>query len=181
MQTAGFKAPGANKSAQSVGRRGFVAMRWAVESPDRRKTMKSWKWFGNAGHFICGQWCRFHLCTVVGGYLVSTVGQYWPERRVREIHAECQDRAWFMANGMLLGDKFDSVYFDRFGYQTLGLDRTFETMVFKAGEICKTVGCACGMPSMDGSEIDFLGYNDAKSATDGHMKMCRKWARRKIR
>ena len=35
-----------------------------------------WKWYGNAGHFICGHLCRFHLTTEVGRYLVSTVGEY---------------------------------------------------------------------------------------------------------
>ncbi len=35
-----------------------------------------WEWFGNAGHFMCSQWCRFHLCTKVGPWLVSTVGEY---------------------------------------------------------------------------------------------------------
>jgi len=34
-----------------------------------------WKWFGDAGHFICSQWCQFHLCTLVGKYLISTVGK----------------------------------------------------------------------------------------------------------
>lgn len=37
---------------------------------------KDWKWFGQAGHFICGQWCRFHLCTKIGRSIVSTVGLY---------------------------------------------------------------------------------------------------------
>ena len=39
---------------------------------------KDWVWYGNAGHFIGGSECRFHLCTEVGDYLVSTVGEYHP-------------------------------------------------------------------------------------------------------
>jgi len=35
-----------------------------------------WKWFGYAGHFIGGNSCYFHLCTQVGKYLISTVGEY---------------------------------------------------------------------------------------------------------
>lgn len=35
-----------------------------------------WRWFGLAGHFVCGRWCRFHLCTAVGEYMVSTVGLF---------------------------------------------------------------------------------------------------------
>lgn len=52
----------------------------------------SWEWYGHPAHFICGDKCRFHLATKVGKYLVSTVGELWPERRVREIHAEVHDR-----------------------------------------------------------------------------------------
>ena len=35
---------------------------------------KNWKWFGDAGHFCLASKCRFHLCTEVGKFLVSTVG-----------------------------------------------------------------------------------------------------------
>ena len=40
--------------------------------------MKDWKWYGNAGHFCGSSECHFHMCTEVGGYLVSTVGEYQP-------------------------------------------------------------------------------------------------------
>ena len=36
-----------------------------------------WEWFGYAGHFIAANYCRFRLCTKVGDYLISTVGDYW--------------------------------------------------------------------------------------------------------
>jgi hypothetical protein len=40
-----------------------------------------WKWFGTPGHF-CGAWdCRFHLCTQVGPWLISTVGEWMPDPR----------------------------------------------------------------------------------------------------
>ena len=39
---------------------------------------KEWKWYGNAGHFIGSNSCRFHLCTEIGDFLVSTVGDYFP-------------------------------------------------------------------------------------------------------
>ena len=46
---------------------------------DRKPISPSeWKWFGFPGHFISARNCRFRLCTQVGGYLVSTVGSYWP-------------------------------------------------------------------------------------------------------
>lgn len=39
---------------------------------------KYWKWFGSAGHFCGSERCQFHLCTQVGGWLVSTIGEYVP-------------------------------------------------------------------------------------------------------
>lgn len=138
--------------------------------------MSEWKWFGNAAHFICSHWCRFHMATQVGPYLVSTVGEFWPERGSREIHARCRDPKWLAANGHLLGDAFDFAYMQRFGYEEVGCGRKYETMVFKAGKPCRAKGCRCGVPAISGSELDFSGYNDAGSATAGHMKLCKKYA-----
>ncbi len=36
------------------------------------------KHFGHPGHFIAASRCVFHLCTLVGTKLVSTVGDYRP-------------------------------------------------------------------------------------------------------
>lgn len=38
-----------------------------------------WRWFGQPGHFIGAEQCRFHLHTHVGSYCVSTVGNYFPK------------------------------------------------------------------------------------------------------
>jgi len=141
---------------------------------------KGWRWFGHAGHLIVGEWCRFHLTTHVGDYLVSTVGEYWPERSVREIHAEVQDAAWLRKNQVLKGDAFDAAYMKRFGFATIGSDRVYETMVFRAGKKrCDDPKCKCGLPiPTDWGELDFAGYNNAGTATKGHRKLCRKWARK---
>lgn len=37
-----------------------------------------WKWYGLPGHFIGASRCYFHLCTVIGDYIISTVGHYHP-------------------------------------------------------------------------------------------------------
>ena len=37
-----------------------------------------WKWFGHPAHFIGSRNCRFHLATVIGEHMVSTVGDYYP-------------------------------------------------------------------------------------------------------
>ena len=106
---------------------------------------KDWKWFGHAAHLCVGHDCRFHMATQVGPWLVSTVGEYWGSRSVREIHA-------------------------------IGCGRKYETMVFRAGAPCDSTECGCGLPEIDGSEEDCDCYNDVKSATEGHIAMCKKWA-----
>lgn len=34
-----------------------------------------WKWFGLAAHSFFGHQCRFHMATVIGNLLVSTIGE----------------------------------------------------------------------------------------------------------
>jgi hypothetical protein len=115
---------------------------------------------------------------LVGKYLISTVGEMWPPRDSREIHAKVYDPKWLAKNKYRRGDDFDAAYMERFGFEKVGCDRTYETMVFKVGELCKSKECGCGLPEINGSELDFLPYNDAGSATKGHMKLCCKWAKK---
>jgi hypothetical protein len=118
-----------------------------------------WKWFGLAGHFICGRWCRFHLCTQVGDFLVSTVGMY-----VHPMNGKGHERAeaeWLAKNP---------------NGAEIGYQRFYETMVFKAGKPCTADGCGCGQPGLDSGELDGDGYNDVKAATIGHRMMCLKVA-----
>lgn len=116
----------------------------------------SFEWFGSAGHFICGRWCRFHLTTKVGPWLVSTVGEYVHPRH--GMGSEQREAEWLK---------------DNWPGEDIGCDRKYETMVFKAGERCE---CGCGLPTIEGSEVDFAGYNDAKSANEGHLRLCDKYA-----
>jgi hypothetical protein len=120
-----------------------------------------WEWFGNAGHFICGRWCRFHLCTLVGEYLVSTVGEY-----VHPSHSngsEAEEERWLIKN---------------YPSADIGFGRKYETMVFTAGERCLSSECNCGLPTISGGALDFLGYNTAGDATKGHLMFCQTWARK---
>jgi hypothetical protein len=130
-----------------------------------------WKWFGNAAHFICGHMCRFHMATQVGPWLVSTVGEMWPDSEVREIYAN--------SRGIELvgrGDARAADYMRKVGYEEIGYGRKFETMVFRAGSPCSAAGCGCGLPSISGEELGSESYNDAAAATAGHREMCDKWA-----
>lgn len=108
---------------------------------------------------------------------MSTVGQYWPERGVREIHAQVHDPKWLIENQHLKGDYFDHAYMKRFGFEDIGRDRKFESMVFKAGKTCTAKGCDCGQPEIDGSELDFDSYKTTGEANKGHLALCLKWSK----
>src|SRR5262245_46801635 len=90
---------------------------------------RGWQWYGNAGHFICGRWCRFHLATRVGPWLVSTVGEFVHPRHGGG--SEIEEARWLRAN---------------WPGEDIGLDRKYETMVFRAGDPCETKDCGCGLP-----------------------------------
>lgn len=114
---------------------------------------EKWKWYGMAGHFIVADKCLHHLCTRVGRYLISTVGNYYP-------------------NGSRIGLKSER--------EEIGCGRLFETFVFDLGRKPGECECGCGLPKPQGgmSEIDALPANDEKTADANHMKMCRKYARK---
>ena len=119
-----------------------------------------WRWFGDVAHLIVGRWCRFHLATQVGPWLVSTVGRYVHPRHSKG--SESGEAAWLAKNP---------------NGEEIGLSRFYETMVFRAGVPCDAYGCECGMPSLANAiELDMRGYMDAKAATEGHHAMCEKWA-----
>jgi hypothetical protein len=123
-------------------------------------TAEKWEWFGMAGHFICGRWCRFHLTTRVGKFLVSTVGLYVHPRRSNG--REDTEAEWLAQNPR--------------GEQ-IGADRFYETMVFLAGERCREKNCGCGQPRIAGGQsLDFLPADDAGEANKNHRKLCKKWA-----
>lgn len=137
-----------------------------------------WVWMPHAAHFIMGPNCQFHLATYVNGYLISTVGELWCERAIREIHARVHDPRWLDQNIHLLGDNFDSAYFKRFGFEDIGYQRKYETMVFMAEPNYEHRCCQWKMASA--SEIDGDSYNDAADATEGHMALCEKYAMKEL-
>ena len=131
-----------------------------------------WKWFGKVGHLIVGPWCRFHLCTQVGPYFVSTVGEYVPDDGVRDMLAEHR--------GNPLEGRGDARFDDwmkKCGYEEIGAGRKYETMVFLCGSECAVEDCNCGIPvPTDWQEIDASGYNSPRDAHEGHYSMCEKYA-----
>jgi hypothetical protein len=135
---------------------------------------QNWVWMPHAGHFICGNHCRFHLNTYVGKYIVSTVGELWFDQSARRIHASVFDKKWYAINITKMGDNFDDEYMKRFGYEELGIGRTYETMVFKAKK--QKEGLCCPYRPIRFEDLDMEGYNDAELAYKGHLKMCKKWS-----
>lgn len=110
--------------------------------------MNGWIWLGEAAHYICGPWCRWHLATVVGPWLVSSVGEYVPRN----------------------GDRAGS------DIETIGADRFYETMVFRAKRCeCGERGCA-GWRIANGNNVDFAAANTAAEASANHMAMLNKWS-----
>ncbi len=131
---------------------------------------ENWEWMPHPGHFICSSDCKFILSTYVGGYIVSTVGEYLPDSGTREIHAEVR--------GIKLegkGDTRKQDFLKKCDYIEVGCNRKYETMVFKAKKRKDKYQC-CPYVVSEYSELDFLGYNSATKAKKGHYNMCKKWA-----
>jgi len=108
-----------------------------------------WVWHGFAGHFICGSKCRFHLCTEVGDFLVSTVGEYYLDSKAKKPED--------------LGYPEGSVY---------------ETLVFRLSSArCVDPECACDARTVeDWSELEGRRHKLRGEATKAHMDACRRYA-----
>lgn len=119
-----------------------------------------WEWYGFAGHFICGWWCRYHLVTKVGLVIVSTVGKFVHPRHSQG--NERSEREWLKTHPQ--GEE-------------VGCDRFYETMVFKAGNRCDSAECGCGETlAADGDSLDFWPANSGADARANHMKACQQYA-----
>lgn len=128
-----------------------------------------WIWMPHPGHFICSANCQFILNTYVGGFIVSTVGEYVPDAPVREIIAESRKITLKGKGDCRLAD-----YMKKIGYEKIGYDRKYETMVFPSK---KSSDNCCPYVAKDWIEVDIAGYNDSGKARNGHYKMCDKWTK----
>ena len=121
---------------------------------------EEWKWYGNAAHFCCGQWCRFHLATEIGDVMVSTVGHYVHPRD----------------SGGSEDTEYKYLAENPFG-EDVSVGYKYETMVFRTtDERCTHALCGCGMPRLDFNDIAGDRYHTAEEATKGHMEMCERFA-----
>ena len=107
-----------------------------------------WKWQGHPGHFISANKCMFRMSTVVGKYLISTIGEYYPN---------------------LGNTRGEEVVREPIGYD----GQYYETYIFTVGE--SEMECGCAQVS-DWCEIDGKRTSTAKEANLTHMEMCYKYA-----
>ena len=127
-------------------------------------TPDKWVWMPHPAHFICGADCKFHLATYVGGFIVSTVGEYMPDSHVRKTMEDVSGPRPVRGTGSRAGK-----------WETIGYDRLYETMVFKAQPAEESDTC-CLWTTADGEDLDSEGYNEHGAAYRGHLSMCHKWA-----
>jgi hypothetical protein len=141
-----------------------------------------WVWMPHHGHLIVGSSCRFHLNTYVGDFVVSTVGEWWPERPVREIHAQVHKEEWLKENFTRRGDDFDFAYMKEFGFMEIGAGRMYETMTFiaKKDEEAKHQCCPYTAADWGGVSGGSDGYNDPADAMRGHYQMCLDWSKKTL-
>ena len=131
-----------------------------------------WIWMPHPAHLIVAHDCRFHLATKVGKYIVSTVGEYFPDSDVREIIA--QSRGIELKG---IGDERRSDCLKKIGYVEIGYGRRYETMVFTAKKNPKSGGC-CPWIVRNHTELECEGYNDPGEAYLGHLQMCEMYSSR---
>jgi len=127
-----------------------------------------WIWIPHPAHLCVSEMCRFILATYVNGYIISTVGEYVPPEGVMRIFASIRN---IKLDG--IGEKLEQDYLNKIGFEEIGVDTFYETMVFNAKESEECI--ACPFVQADGNDLDCERYNDAKTAFIGHYKMCMKW------
>jgi hypothetical protein len=137
----------------------------------KSRCKSEWVYMPHAAHLIVGHCCRFHIATAVGPWLVSTVGEYLPSETVQNIFAA--------SRGISLtrrGDAREHEYLEKVGWEPIGYERTYETMVFRAVAATPDEASCCPYRQANGNELEMRGYNDPGDAYRGHMEMCEKWA-----
>ena len=116
-------------------------------------TQDKWVWYGTPGHYVCANACQFHLCTKVGKFLISTIGEKVSSESIRKILG--------ISGG---------------AYEEVGCGRLYETMVFRWKGVCTSLPCNCRLPNIIPNEIDFAPANQRGVAAKNHLKICLKYA-----
>jgi hypothetical protein len=135
---------------------------------------ESWVFMPHPAHLCVADRCKFYLATYVNGYIVSTVGEYIPDRDILKITRR-QDKELMALNG----DAFERMYAKKYRCEDIGCDRKYETGVWIAKPMEYDKECApedmCCKWKITGDQLDFGAYNSPLPAYEGHMAMCEKW------
>lgn len=118
-----------------------------------------WRWFGDVGHFICGQWCRFHLCTQVGDYLVSTVGRYVHPRH--SAGSEQAEREWLQKHP---------------DGEEVGFGRFYVRLRRPSGNRRSPVPTRPPSAARIRIRAQSTASPPGRPSSRGHMEMCERWA-----
>lgn len=127
----------------------------------------------HAAHLIVSQDCKFHLATKVGKYIISTVGEYFPDSNVREIFANSRG---IKLEGM--GDARRADYMKKIGFEEIHYGGfLYETYVFRSK---KSEGCKACPFVIDGgrSTVEEICSKTPEQAFKDHYRMCLKWSKK---
>jgi hypothetical protein len=137
---------------------------------------EDWIWMAHPGHYRWADFCRFRLCTYVGNYIVSSVGEYLPnftEDNLDKVN---------MIDSLIGLAKIRKEYSDDDSdipgnsYEKLvGSSYLYETIVFKSLE--NTSECKCCIAICDDEEIEKNEYNTQELAFAGHYELCEKYCK----
>jgi len=93
-------------------------------------------------------------------------------------HFVCGHRCQFKLNTYvgkyIVSTVGEMVYDQNKGFEEIGCDRLYETMVFKAVE---SGNKCCPYEIKVSDEVDFEGYNTPEEAYKGHLYLCDKWSK----
>lgn len=123
----------------------------------------------HGGHFCLANRCCFRMNTFVNGYIVSTVGELQLDSRIQTPFQEINLKKY-------VEEKYQS-FLSRF--DTVGCERFYETMVFKAISHEDLDFICCPWEANIEEEMASEGYNDPVSANNGHLKWCNECDKKK--
>ncbi len=93
--------------------------------------------------------------------------------------SSCQFRMCTEVNGYLISTVGDYRPYENKPAKEIGINRLYETMVFRITGRCTAKGCDCNMPNINGSELEMVPANTPGEAQAGHLAMCAKYDRKR--
>ncbi len=121
---------------------------------NREIDRSKWKWLGLAKHYILAPRCCWHMATIVGEYIINSVGCRHTKEASDPYERDLTNRESFHSY-CTVGDK------DRLSF--------FVTMVFKAEIDGETTIADTS------DQLDMESYHSMSEAEEGHVLMCEKW------